>query len=187
MKRILSALFAVMMLFSMNFTAFAADNTTDSITYIYVDSVDDIDWENISSDIAYLVPNENVPDVIFPASLQLNSGIVPYGISPPDDEWNIVTQGPYDFNGSIDHLVYDLYTDYYFVGKNTYSIVCKNSYDDTVRMEAKTFWGVSLFKRWDIDAGHTLYAFIDSTDNISETTEWYLAWHTPAIVSGTVS
>ena len=191
MKRTLSALFAVMMLFFMNFTALAADNTIDDITYIYVDSVDDIDWDNASSDIAYLVPNENVPDVDESSHAVLQEGgVVPFGITPPtrpEQEWNIATRGPYDFDGSIEDWLYDLYTNYYFVGKETYNIECKNLYDDTVRMEAKDYWGIALHKTWDIPAGHTLYAFIDKADDISTTTEWFLAWFAPAIVSGTVS
>lgn len=86
--------------------------------------------------------------------------ILPSSVRIPTEVWDISSKGQYDFSGTSNYQ--DLYTDYKFIGKTSYSVVVKNYSDYDLIVKAKT-----LLKTYDtvtVTPGYTYYFFPDIGD-----------------------
>lgn len=184
MKKVIALMCAITLLFSISTPIFAQGGT---VAYVFVESMDEINWDNVPANTVYYVPNENVSDLV---SDEVGTTLIPEPIRTrdhniPTDKWDIVNDGIYTINGS-NTLGTPLYTNYKFTGKTTYRITIKNSHTKDTEVQLKTFWGVTLNKTYTVRAGYTLVCFIEASEGIKSSDSWYIRFPIAGIYSGTV-
>lgn len=105
-----------------------------------------------STALASAATDENVGVSEVPPTTY-ESEIVPFGVSKPSKDWNLSSQGRYNFSGNS--YGQDLYSNYNLTGVNKVKIYVKNNYSRTLtvkllKSQTGIDWSVSTMK---IDGG----------------------------------
>lgn len=181
MKRLISGLLMVGIMVSfVNPSTTLASGFDDGNEYIYVDSLDEVDREKMKQGAVYVIPNENIPpsdggDSMIPGREVSRSASI------PTQCWNVSIDGRYDIDGSCMGGGYNLYTEYYFNGSDSYIVQLINRHDEALMAECKTRY--SLYKRVNVDVGKTV--LFDLT-TVTSTTNWYIMCYGECDVAGYV-
>lgn len=107
--------------------------------------------------------------------------ISPFGLDVPRNGWDMSIKGRYDFQGIAQRST--LYTDYYFTGQTSYSVIINNFRDETLRvdlMERKPLWDTTV-RTWNVSPGATRFG---SESGLSSSKNYYLRFHAPCDFSG---
>lgn len=91
--------------------------------------------------------------------------IQPFGVSIPTSIWDVTVNGQYNFAGTSNQQ--DMYTNYKFVGKDSYAVVVTNHSASKLTVKVKTFW--NTYYTSTVQPGYTNYFFpsgMDKTDEI---------------------
>lgn len=197
MKRIISFVIAVFLACNATCSlSFASEHKIED-NYIYVETEDQVNWDSLSPQDIVVVPNSGVTSSTnanklseSPAYLHSHeSTVLPYGLFRPDDEWNVVENGQYNFKGSIAEYaaaVY-LYSEYYFTGAVSYHVKITNNNDSPQTAELRNFF--VLYKTVTVPANTSVYFvfYSDTAEHpVTVYTDWYLRFPSPCNVEGYV-
>ena len=194
MKKLTAMLLALTMIVAMSSTAFAAEAfSEDKNNYIYVESLDEVDWDNLSDWDVIVVPNSavkqsgNTYDTLSDKPpIEFDSDIVPQGNTVPSGTWDISEKGQYDFAGYTFDSSY-LYTSWRFKGKSSYTVSITNEYTQPLKV---AFEGtLRTYRTVSVPQGTTCYTTLSSNNSkytITADTKWYLRFTAPCEVNGYV-
>jgi hypothetical protein len=198
MKKLVAAILSLTTLFSLVIPATAYSVTeADTNNYIYVESLDDVDWDSLSSNDVILIPNENLPtnyqsnynlsdSLTSENPIQNYPGIVPFENTPPSAVWNIANKGQYNFSGYTFDSSY-LYTNYIFTGKSSYRISITNLLtSDSTTAKFMGSWQLKTYRTVSVIAGVTAIFSLNSNHGISSSTQWMIRFTAPVKAEGYV-
>lgn len=198
MKKLVAVILSLTTLFSLVIPAAAYDVTVaDENNYIYVESLDDVDWDSLSPQDVILIPNENLPtnyqsNSILPDPLtaehpnQNYPGIVPFDITPPSAVWNVAEKGQYSFSGDTFDSSY-LYTNRIFTGKSSYSISITNQLtSNSTTAKFMGSWELKTYRTVSVSAGMTAIFSLNSNHGITASTKWMIRFTAPVSTEGYV-
>lgn len=171
-----------------------------AICYIKADSMDNVNWDEYNIGDCIVIPCSNggieneggVSDAVL--SEENDGGMISSSrdINKPGygSEWNVMTQGIYDFSGKCSPGTIGLYTDVYFIGATAYGINVENnrSEDLTVTCMKGLISGTDLYS-FVAPGDTTVYTSISSNNcssSITTNTKWYIHFSAPALFSGYV-
>lgn len=179
--------------FAIMIPASAYDGEEDKNNYIYVDSLDEVDWENLSAYDVIVIPNENLPqdevEDAEPLVARDTSAVAPCENSAPSGTWNIATKGQYNFDGYTYASSY-LYTNWNFTGKSSYKIQITNrltSSDTITRFMGS--WEVRTYRKVTVPAGTTAIFTLNTNSashEVTESTKWMIRFNNPVNTYGFV-
>lgn len=108
--------------------------------------------------------------------------ISPFGLDVPRNGWDMSIRGQYDFHGTAQ--ISTLYTDYYFTGQSSYSVIINNFQDETLRvdlMQKNALWFDTTIRTWNVNPGAS---FLGIQRDLSSSNNYYLKFHAPSNFSG---
>lgn len=146
--------------------------------YIYIDSLEQIDNNELMNGIIYVIPNENLKG----EKADINYSRTTRDVNKiPTEIWDVSTQGTYEFDGSSSGGGYDIYTDYCFNGSDSYTVQLTNQYTQAVTAKCKTV--LKTYRTCTVEPGMTT---IFNVINVTSTTKWYIYFGSPCDVWGFV-
>ncbi|HIR52261.1 MAG TPA: hypothetical protein IAB39_02495 [Candidatus Onthovicinus excrementipullorum] len=130
--------------------------------------------------MASAATNENVGVSEVPP-ITYESEIVPFGVSKPSKNWNLSSQGRYNFSGNS--YGQDLYSNYNLTGVNKVKIYVKNNYSGTLKIkllksQTGIDWAVS---KMEIDGGEEVTWTASGLDSSAK---YILKFYGPSDFSG---
>lgn len=119
MKKLVAILMATMTLLTMSSMVFATDSEPQ---IVYVDSSDEVPFENMASGVVYVYPNEVLEEN--KVRVRNMTSYSTWDLTKPTSYWNIALKGKYTFAGSAEDG--ELYTLYRFSGYTNYLVSVTN-------------------------------------------------------------
>jgi len=163
----------------------AESSSGDAMNIIYVDSMEDVNMNEIGEDeivaikIEDFEENDTVDEGVSISEPILKNPLL-RDTSIPIKSWNISSKGQYNYSGSTFSKV--LYTNYNFKGKTHYIVACRNRGDKNLKLSCKTL--SSSLKSITVKPG---YYYLFHVYTQKTTTSWYIRFEVPADFSGYVS
>lgn len=119
--------------------------------------------------------NQNLIGVSYDEPLEYSSR----STSIPSNYWDLSTQGTYSFSGSAQNL--NLYTNYYFKGKTSYTVYIKNSRNSDLTVKLK-----DRFKTYGTIIVPANSSITKTITGVSSNAGVYLKFYSTCAFSGTI-
>ena len=162
-------------------TQLQADN---EVNYVYLESADQIPWENIPANTAYVVPNDSEPIEIESVN---TSVIQPRTHMYPSQGHNVYYENYTVYEQDTTTTGEVTYSSRYFYGQETYTIVVSNQTSVDNGFTIETYRSDEYSKHYSLPANSTLYCFIESNAGFTIATRWIFVTITPVSLRGTIS